>query len=231
MTYPLPIRTTAASAQDHVDDHNTIHSLLGCSLPTGITIGATGHLAHHTRIHNILNTIQSQTLPSPITNGLTNHVPNHNTIHSLMNTETYGPRGPVGQQPSGDISGYPTSWTVDNITTQSALQTAVNAAGTGRRFHLTGSWTFTGATSIQPHANDEFWGEDGVTITKGGTVHDAIKPASGVTGVKVMNLKFVGFTDTTQGSSPSAVTSGAGSSNWEIGYCEFTGNTISTSLA
>ncbi|MGH2373013.1 MAG: hypothetical protein ACRDIC_05985 [bacterium] len=144
------------------------------------------------------------------------------TMPPLDLVQSYsGPRSAVGQRAIADIPEWPGSFTSSHSTFAS-LQSAVDAAGTSRKFEITASFAF--AAVIQPHASDEFWFDPGVIITRSGAISNAIRPASGVTGVKVMNGKFDGFnagTGSGIGNSTDVVIDWNQSNNWEIGYCEF----------
>jgi parallel beta-helix repeat protein len=197
----------------HAADHNTIHATVGLSLPTNLTITSAGHLAHHNTIHGAADL----GLPTNITQGATGHIAAHTAISGWMAQATAGIRGAYGQQLStANVPGWPGSFTSSH-STFSSLQSAVNAAGTGRKFEITASMAFT--ATIAPHASDEFWFDPGVTITMSGGPLQAIA-ASGANNVKVMNGKFVGFND--------AFINSTGSTGWEVAYCELDGNDVTT---
>jgi Right handed beta helix region len=219
MTYPLPTRTTADSAQSHVDDHNTIHGILGVSsgLPTGLTIGATGHLANQNRLHRIVNTILSQSLPTAVVAGNTGHVTHHNTVHALLNDNAFGIRGAHGPQTNqANLPGYPGSFdgTIGSGGTWSSF-TAFNSAGggvTNGKYKVMGTHTSPPAVTVK--AGQQFWGDPANPATctfASGTAPMFTDGGSAKANVKIMNISFVGFRSTI---------TGADSGGWEIGYCD-----------
>jgi hypothetical protein len=213
MTYPLPIRS-GGSPQDHVDDHNELHGIIGLGLPTNLTTGSSDHFAHHVLLHGVLNRTLGQTLPATAPEGA--HLSIHNTIHALLNIEKYGPRSTPGQRASGSVPGFPSVFSSTH-SNWASLQAAVNAAGTGRKFRLTvgGSWVAT--APIVPHAGDEFWAELGVTITQNTSVARAFDNSSNVPNTKYMNLNIGAFVERAIYNLPTAAT------NSEIGYCTVDG--------
>jgi hypothetical protein len=160
-------------------------------------------------------------LPSIIDTGVSpDHSNWHNLIEGWLAGATYGPRETYGQRPIAEIPEWPDSFTSGHSTFAS-LESAVNAGGTGRKFEITDSFALTAV--IQPHANDEFWFDDGVTITRGAAISNAIKPATAVDGVKVVNGRFDGFnaaTGTGNGGATDCVISSNGGSFWQVGRCE-----------
>jgi Right handed beta helix region len=211
MAYPFPTRTLSSTLADHLDDHNTIAATLG---EAGFTAASTReeHLAEHNSLHPTFG------LPTrALGDSATFHLNDHGTIHANLIQAFSGIRGNWGQQlNTANVPGWPGAFTSSHSTFLS-LQTAVNAAGTGRIFRVTNDMTFT--SSLTPHTNDQFWFDPGVLIT--GTAlnvpafTDGSFTSTGTNraGVKFMNGSFTGFRGTLDGRS---------SSGWEIAYCDFT---------
>ncbi len=206
MSYPFPTRTLSSTLADHLDDHNTIATILG---ETPFTANSTRdeHLAEHNALHPAFG------LPTrALGDSATFHLNDHATIHTNLIQTYAGIRGNWGQQlNTTDVPGWPVAFTSSHSTFLS-LQTAVNAAGTGRVFRITNSMTFT--ASLTPHTNDQFWFDPGVIITGTALTIPAFTDGSvNRTSVKFMNGSFTGFRSTL---------SFTATGGFEAAYCNFT---------
>jgi parallel beta-helix repeat protein len=205
MAFIFPARTVASTAQQHLDDHNLLASLLDRA--GGYTLSSTPaqHLAEHNAIHTPFGLAQRTLDDTAAT-----HLSDHTTMHTNIVTVYAGIRGVWGQQAStGDVPNWPVAFdtSTNNFTT---LQNAVNAAGTGRKFEITGNITFTAA--LLPHASDEFWIDPGATVSGAGIQAFSDNGLATPSGVKIMNGTFSGFTNVVRN------TAAAG---WEVAYCDF----------
>jgi len=137
--------------------------------------------------------------------------------------ETVGPRGAVGQLPPSAVPGWPEVFTSSHGTFDS-LRDAVNAVGTGRRFRVMASMAFT--ATLAPHAGDQIWCDDGVTITRSGSIYSAI--ATRAPDVSIVNCRFTGFDYSgTYRDQTIAFTGPAGDS--EVAYCDISKTHIAVS--
>jgi parallel beta-helix repeat protein len=189
-------------------DHNSLHAVIGLGLATNLINGNTGHIAAHELAHLATDL----GLPLDLTAGDPGHTDHSAALATWLAEATPGIRGgPAGQRVLSSIPGYPTSFTSSHATFAS-LQAAVNAAGTGRVFHVTGSFQMTG--QITPHTDDEFWGDNGVTLSSNGSAFYGFFSTSAVTGVRIMNIKFTAFNDR-------AINLEGTNNGSEVGYCTF----------
>lgn len=224
MTLPTSIADGDPGFTDH---HNEIHDLLPEGiLPTGLVEDvSTGHRAHHEKLHRMLPGLG---LPIDVRNSTAaDHENYHEIIHTWFNAQSpVGIRGTVGPRDPALIPEYPTSGLVTVAPGAGTIQAAITANGDGTKFQLQAG-TYSLNSYPNPKTGQEFWGEEGVTITGGGTRDTGFKDVGDTPDVKIMNCTFTGFVGGTYNDRAAImlVTGATSSTDWEIAYNEISGDT------
>jgi hypothetical protein len=200
----LPV--VAVGDPGHVRHHNVTHAYLGnpAGLPE-IFRGDQGHPSWHTAIDAALG-LSTQDISTAAA-----HAAAHNAIHPLV---LVGPIGTVGPHagivaPGGAVSVSPGAGTI-----QAAI--AANPDGTVFRC-LVGSYPLS--SRCEPKTGQQFYFENGATITGGGTLANGFFDVGSRNDVGIFNGTFSGFTDR-------SILNGS-SSGWEIAHNDISGGVYS----
>jgi parallel beta-helix repeat protein len=125
-----------------------------------------------------------------------------------------GPRSPVGPRLLTEIPSFPASGLVTMAPGAATIQDAITANGDNTKF-LCEFGAYNLSSRCNPKAGQQFWFENGATITNGAALADAFFDLGTRNNVKVINGTFSGFSN-------SAINNAA-SSGWEMAYNDISG--------
>jgi hypothetical protein len=202
----LPV--VAVGNPGHVRHHNASHAWFGN--PPGLPVIARGDSGHN-QWHAALDAGLGLSLQDISTAAA--HAAAHNNIHPLI---TVGPIGTVGPHagivaPGGAVSISPGAGTI---------QAAIAANPDNTIFKcLNGSYPLS--SRCEPKTGQQFYFENGATITGGGTLANGFFDVGSRNNVKIFNGTFSGFTDR-------SILNGS-SSGWEIANNDCSGGVYALS--
>lgn len=220
MPFIFPTRTLSSSTQNHLDDHNSLASLLDRVVGFTLTSTRQEHLDEHNAIHSIFS------LPSrSLGDSAAAHLADHSTMHSDIVLEYAGVRGTVGPRAPSAIPEYPQSGLVSILPGTASIQSAITANGNGTKFQLQAG-TYSINTELNPKAGQEFWGAEGVIISGGGVRQRGWVDLGSRNGVKIQNMTMSGFTGGAYDTRAAIFQPRPGASaDWDMGYLEVSGDT------
>jgi hypothetical protein len=221
MAFIFPTRTTSSTAQEHVNDHNLLASLLDRAGGFGLNSTRADHLAEHNAIHPAFS------LPTRTNESAAIHLTDSTTLYTDVVKVYAGPRGATGPRASTSIPEWPVSFTTTINPGATAIQDAIAAGSINDKFRLTAG-TYAITTQIIPKSGQEFWAENGVTITFASGMSYPFKN-NAVPNVKVMNLTMlpasggVATNTAVLGGTRDVVDAGH---HWTVAYCDITGGLV-----